>query len=195
MKVIAKQRGNAVPAMTDAQALSAIAQGRLGALAVIYDRYHACLYRFFANATGYAQDVDDLVQMTFFTASRAAGSFDGRDSCRAWLLGIGASLLFRRRRTLARWGRALREFAINQEGVHADVERQILAKGDLNAVARALSGLTERKRVVLLLADLEELPGEEIARVLRIPIGTVWTRLHHARRELRDRLAAEGKWR
>jgi RNA polymerase sigma-70 factor (ECF subfamily) len=191
VKGSAQRRAEANASLSDAQALSEVAQGRVGALAVIYDRHRACLYRFFANATGYAADVEDLVHTTFFSAAKAAAQFDGRDSCKAWLLGIGASLLFRRRRTLARWGRALREFAINQEDVRADAERRILAKGDLNAVARALSGLSEKKRVVLLLADLEELPCEAIAKALDVPIGTVWTRLHHARRELREQLASE----
>jgi RNA polymerase sigma-70 factor (ECF subfamily) len=52
-------------------------------------------------------------------------------------------------------------------------------------VEKAVATLTEAKRVVLLLADLEGFTCEEIAAMLGIPVGTVWTRLHHARRELR----------
>jgi len=44
---------------------------------------------------------------------------------------------------------------------------------------------------VLLLADLEEVSCEEIASALGIPVGTVWTRLHYARRELQQQFAAE----
>ena len=185
-----KRTGTAA-SLTDAEAMSEIAQGRVSALATIYDRYHSCLYRFFANATGHAADVDDLVQTTFLSAAKAAASFDGRDSCRPWLLGIGAGALSRRRRTLARWGRVVREFSLSQLSLHADVERRILAKDGLDAVARALSKLSEKKRVVLLLADLEEVPCEEIARALGVPVGTVWTRLHYARRELQHELALE----
>jgi len=85
----------------------------------------------------------------------------------------------------------VREFSLSQLNLHADVERRILAKDGLDAVARALSKLSEKKRVVLLLADLEEVSCEEIAGALGIPVGTVWTRLHYARRELQQRLAAE----
>jgi RNA polymerase sigma factor (sigma-70 family) len=186
-------RRSAVPGevLSDAQAMQEIALGRVSALAVIYDRYHACLYRFFANATDHAGDVEDLVQSTFLSATKAAGAFDGRESCRPWLLAIAAGLLFRRRRTLARWSRALRDFALIQTGAQADAERRALAKDQLNATARALSKLSEKKRVVLLLADLEDLPCEEIARSLEVPLGTVWTRLHHARRELRMHLRSE----
>ncbi len=185
------QQLNAQSPVTDAQAMSEIAAGRVGALAVIYDRYHASLYRFFSNATGYAADVDDLVQTTFLSAAKAAASFDGRESCRPWLLAIAAGTLSRRRRTLARWGRALHSFTVSQTGRHGEIERHIQAKAELNDVARALSALSEKKRVVLLLAELEEMSCEEIARALHIPVGTVWTRLHHARRELRAQFAEE----
>ena len=177
--------------LSDAQAMKEISLGRVSALAVIYDRYHACLYRFVANATGHAADVEDLVQSTFLSATKAAGAFDGRESCRPWLLAIATGLLFRRRRTLARWSRALRAFTLSQTGAHADAERRVLARDQLNATARALAKLSEKKRVVLLLADLEDLPCEEIARSLGVPIGTVWTRLHHARSELRMHLRLE----
>ena len=40
---------------------------------------------------------------------------------------------------------------------------------------------------------LEDMPCEEVAALLGIPVATVWTRLHHARKELRDHLAAEEK--
>jgi RNA polymerase sigma factor (sigma-70 family) len=182
---------NARSPLTDAQAMREIAAGRVSALAIIYDRYHACLYRFFSNATSYAADVDDLVQTTFLSAAKAASSFDGRESCRPWLLAIAAGTLFRRRRTLARWGRTLRDFALSQSDLHTATERRILAKDELNDVARALSTLSEKKRVVLLLAELEEMPCEEIARALDIPVGTVWTRLHHARRELQAQFERE----
>lgn len=182
---------NARSPLTDAQAMSEIAAGKVSALAIIYDRYHACLYRFFSNATSYAADVDDLVQSTFLSAAKAASSFDGRESCRPWLLAIAAGALFRRRRTLARWARTLRDFALSQTDPHTATERRIQAKDELNDVARALSSLSEKKRVVLLLAELEEMPCEEIARALDIPVGTVWTRLHHARRELQARLDRE----
>ena len=50
---------------------------------------------------------------------------------------------------------------------------------------RGLQQMSEAKRVTLILAEVEGFSCEEIASLLGIPIGTVWTRLHHARRELR----------
>jgi RNA polymerase sigma-70 factor (ECF subfamily) len=55
-------------------------------------------------------------------------------------------------------------------------------------VEQVLSGISEAKRVALLLAEVEGLTCAEIAATLDVPIGTVWTRLHAARRELRRAL-------
>jgi RNA polymerase sigma-70 factor (ECF subfamily) len=55
-------------------------------------------------------------------------------------------------------------------------------------VEQALRRLSEAKRVALLLAEVEGLSCAEIAEALRVPIGTVWTRLHAARREIRGAL-------
>jgi RNA polymerase sigma-70 factor (ECF subfamily) len=59
------------------------------------------------------------------------------------------------------------------------------APGTHGEVARALRTLSDAKRDVLLLADVEGFSAPEIAEMLKIPVGTVWTRLHHGRKELR----------
>jgi RNA polymerase sigma-70 factor (ECF subfamily) len=165
-----------------------VAEGQTSALAALYDRHHAFIRRFVARATNEAHDVEDIVHATFMTAAKAASSFDGRSNCRPWLFGIAARLLHRRRRTLARWSRVLRELAIRQSASHVDPHRYIGARDDLNVLDEALRGLSEAKRVVLCLAEIEGLSCEEIAQALGAPVGTVWTRLHHARRELRRKL-------
>jgi len=174
--------------LADAEAMRRLARGETSALGPIYDRHRAAIWRFVANATGQAHDVDDVVHSTFLTAAKAASSFDGRENCRPWLFGIAVRLLQRRRRTLARWSRALRELAIRQAGTHVDPHRDLSARDDLNAVSTSLNRLSEAKRIVLCLAEVEGLSCDEIARALGVPVGTVWTRLHHARRELRHNL-------
>jgi RNA polymerase sigma-70 factor (ECF subfamily) len=60
-------------------------------------------------------------------------------------------------------------------------------------LADALERLSEPKRIVLLLAETEGLSSDDIAAALHIPVGTVWTRLHHARRDLRRLLGRDGE--
>lgn len=186
-----KQATSLDAAASDASVLEAIAHGRLSALGVLYDRYHEAVANFVRRATNDASDVEDIVHGTFMTAARAAAGFDGRQNCRPWLVGIAARMVYRRNRGLSRWARALRELASREAGRHDDPHRELLARDEVSRLSGALEKLSEPKRVTLLLAESEGLSSEEIAAALKIPVGTVWTRLHHARHELRELLGRE----
>lgn len=173
---------------SDAELMQQLAQGQLGALGELYDRYQAPLRRFLARATRDAHDVDDLVHATFLSAAQCAQRYDGRASCRPWLVGIAAQLLRRRRRALARFVAVLDALKGTRQTA-SDPRPALQARPD---VERALASLSEAKRITLLMAEVEGLSCEEIARALDIPIGTVWTRLHAARRELRRTIEGEG---
>ena len=169
---------------SDAELLQELAKGELGALGELYDRYREPIRRFLARATSDAEDVDDLVHATFLTAAKSAGRYDGRASCRPWLVGIAAQLLRRRRRALGRLLAVLSSLGGARTGV-TDPRPVLQARND---VERALAGISEPKRMALLMAEVEGLSCAEIAAALGVPIGTVWTRLHAARRELRRAL-------
>lgn len=188
-----KRANSANSALTDAAALEALSRGQISALGVLYDRYQASVSSFVRRATNDASDVEDVVHITFMTAARAAGNFDGRQSCRPWLVGIAARLLHRRKRGLSRWARALRELTVREGERHTDPHRELTARDEVNRLSAALEKLSEPKRIVLLLAETEGLCSEDIAAALRIPVGTVWTRLHHARRDLRRLLGRDGE--
>jgi RNA polymerase sigma-70 factor (ECF subfamily) len=175
-----------VPAATDPEIMRRLAGGDTGALGELYDRHSARVRRFLARATADAEDVDDLVHAAFLEAARSAGRYDGRASCHPWLVGIAAQLLRRRRKALGRFlgfvsllGRSRAPAPDPQSALHAR-----------NDVERALQGISEAKRVAFLMLEVEGLTCPEIAAALSIPIGTVWTRLHAARRELRRALEA-----
>jgi RNA polymerase sigma factor (sigma-70 family) len=87
---------------SDPDLLRQLAGGEIGALGELYDRYREPVRRFVARATSDAEDVDDLVHATFLAAAKIASRYDGRASCRPWLVGIAAQLLRRRRRSLGR---------------------------------------------------------------------------------------------
>lgn len=170
---------------TDAMLLAALSQGDMSALGALYDRYCVAVYEFVRRATNDADDVDDLVQATFLTAAKTVSSHDGKQNCRPWLVGIAARVLYRRKRSLSRWARALRELTERDSGKFSDPHRELSARDEVQRLSEALAKLSEAKRVVLLLAEAEDQSSEDIAKALQVPIGTVWTRLHHARRDLR----------
>ena len=182
------RKSTAASATTDGEALVALAGGEIGALGVIYDRHRASVFQFVARALGNPADVEDVVHATFMTAAKASASFDGRETCRPWLIGIAARLVHRRRRSLFRLGRALGELTFHETHRVVDPVRQLGARDQVAQVARALQKLSAAKRLVLLLTEVEGLSCQDVAAALEIPIGTVWTRLHHARKELQLRL-------
>ena len=85
------------PQTSDAELMQQLAKGQLGALGELYDRYQAGLRSFLGRATRDSHDVDDLLHATFLAAAKTAERYDGRSSCRPWLVGIAAQLLRRRR--------------------------------------------------------------------------------------------------
>jgi RNA polymerase sigma-70 factor (ECF subfamily) len=173
----------------DAEILRQLANGEIGALGELYDRYSETIRRFVTRATSSAEDVDDLVHATFLGAAQSAGRYDGRPSCRPWLVGIAAQLVRRRRQSFGRFMAVLTSLR-GVGATTADPRPALQARTDLD---RALAGISEAKRVTILMAEVEGLSCAEIAEALEIPVGTVWTRLHAARRELRRALEEEGE--
>jgi RNA polymerase sigma-70 factor (ECF subfamily) len=170
----------------DAELLAHVAAGDLSDLGVLFDRHALHVRRFLGLLGVGAGDVDDLVQATFLTVLDAAGTFRGAGSARAWLLGLAANVARRHRRSLMRMAARIAAWAREP---HPDSEATASDSLDVRErsarAARALARLTAKKREVFVMVVMEGLPAEAVAQALDVPVGTVWTRLHHARRELR----------
>lgn len=147
------------------------------------------LYNFALYLTRRPPDAEDLVQETYLRAFRFAHRFEPGTHLRAWLFQIlrNTFLTFYRRES--------RELAVLDKEVGDGLEEawaiELVVSSVPTAVdlERALGDLPEEFRSVVLLADLEEFPLGEIARIMDIPVGTVKSRLFRARRILRRRLA------
>jgi len=174
----------AAQATPDPEIMRRLAAGDSGALGELYDRHCHSVRRFLAQVTANAEDVDDLTHAAFLAAAEIAGRYDGRPSCRPWLIGIAAQMLRRRKRMFGRF-RAFLSSLGGAQTPSADPARGFQERTD---IGRALLAISEPKRVTFLMAEVEGLTCPEIAAALKIPIGTVWTRLHAARRELRQAL-------
>jgi RNA polymerase sigma-70 factor (ECF subfamily) len=178
---------------TDAELLAAVASGHLGALGELYDRYARDVWRAVRRSLPNDADVDDVVHATFLNLPRIAGSYDGRASCRNWLCGIGVRLAMRHRRGAGRLQRMLGSFAQTFIGRKvSDPEQRASNNQELVVLNRALAQLSEKKRAVFVLVELEGLSATEAATALEIPAVTARTRLFHARRELQQALKRGG---
>ena len=129
-------------------------------------------------------DADDLVQETFARAIAARRSYQAGSNGRAWLCRILCNLAVSEQRRRARDER-LRTRVIAMSPALAADEPPPRALEDAELIA-ALATLAPCDRRILELAELEELSYREIARALECPLGTVMSRLHRARRRLRE---------
>jgi RNA polymerase sigma factor (sigma-70 family) len=184
----------ATPAPADCELVAAIARGSLEALGELFERHEPAVRCYLGRLGVGASDVDDLVQATFLEVVRAAGRFDPSYPARNWIFGIASLMLRRHRRSMARAAARLAAWAglLRHEPARVATPVEIVeSEAALARVERAFARLSAKKREVFVLVTLEGLSGEEVAAALGIPVNTVWTRLHHARLELRAGLERE----
>ena len=171
--------------LSDEALLAACGTGDAAALGALYDRFHEAVFRFAGRLVGDELARDDLVQSTFLEVRRTAATFRGTSSVRTWIFGVAANVARHARRSerraRARQARFLADAAGPMRAVDAEVEeRRLLAR-----VEAACAALPHDLQVAFVLCDLEHVPGDEVARMLGIPPGTLWRRLHTARKTIR----------
>jgi len=180
---------SAQSAPRDGDLVAAVGRDDLEALGKLFERYEPLLRRYFGRLGVAPGDVDDVIQAVFLEVMRAAERYDSQYSVKSWLCGIATIMARRHHRSLARWTARMAAWA-GVETKDAIATPYEIVEHDQAAriLERALAGLSEKKREVFVLVTLEGLSGEEAARALGVPLKTVWTRLHYARRELRAAL-------
>lgn len=125
---------------------------------------------------------EDVAQETFLTAHRKARSFRGEGSVRSWLFRIA---IHRALDELRRRGRKSEVELTDAGGPLHEPHQGLEAGWNLD---RALAVLTPEHRTALILREVEGLSYREIAEALGWPVGTVATRIHRARTELKELL-------
>lgn len=153
------------------------------------------LYRVALSLTHHHADAEDLVQDTLVRAYRSIDRFDGRHP-RAWLYTILRNTNINRQRrrrpellhdpdtTLAR--------VAATESAGGNVEDGVMDRTFDSVVDASLQDLSPKYRQVVELVDIDGLTYEEAADTLGVPVGTVMSRLHRARRRMREQLAEAG---
>ncbi len=165
------------------------------AFAAIFDRHAPAIHGYLSRRVGAV--ADDLLSETFLTAFRKRGEYrPDRVDVRPWLYGIAANLVLRHRRDeVVRYRGLARSSASRSPAGLGSAEELDLAVDRVDAermrplLAAALADLDARDRDVLLLLAWGHLSHAEVASALGIPLGTVRSRLHRARRQLTERLA------
>jgi RNA polymerase sigma factor (sigma-70 family) len=164
-------------------------QGDKHSFRLLYSR-HQQRVRVILYQLGEVSALDDLVQEVFLRAWKGLPKFRRSAKFSTWIYRIAWNVASDQRQAIAR-GRT----QIQTLTTHAPVQQMapdVMQLHYQDLVQRGLITLSFDHRTVLTLHDLEEIPQKEIAEILAIPIGTVKSRLFHARAAMRQFLELEG---
>lgn len=160
---------------------------------VIFDRHYDAVVRFAAGRVGEVHAHDVAAEVFVRAFDRRHLFREDRRSALPWLFGIATNVTRERRRKEARGAFALRRAAVEEpaeETFDVAAAARLDAAATRPALAYGLGRLSDDEYQVLMLAALGDLTYEAMAADLGIPVGTVRSRLHRARRRMRDFLAA-----
>lgn len=184
------------PLPTDDQTLiDRCRSGDAAAFEPLVQKYRDRAWRLAFHVLRDREDAWDVTQEAFVRAWQALPSFRGQSAFYTWLFRIVVNVASDRARQRAARGRAFGTERVPEE----DWERAMVDQGaapddearraeERERITQALAALPEHHRTIIMLSDLEGLSYREIAEVLDVPMGTVMSRLHHARKRLRGLL-------
>ncbi len=137
-------------------------------------------------------DAEDVAQDVMEVALRQIGTFRGDSAVGTWLYAIARNVIRNRRRKQALW-RWIGFGSIPEPAADDPAADEVLdARQRRRAVQHALEHLNEVHREALVLVELDGRSAAEVAEILDVPVGTVYSRVHHAKRDLAAALAREG---
>lgn len=185
--------GDAHPVEIDDQALiERCRNGEVAAFEPLVAKYRDRVWRLAFNVLRDREDAWDVTQDAFIRAWQALPSFRGQSAFYTWLFRIVVNVASDRARQRAARGRALGTERIPEEDWERTMVDESAAPDDearraeeRQRITQALAALPEHHRTIIMLSDLEGLSYREIAEVLHVPMGTVMSRLHNARKRLR----------
>ena len=179
----------------DREAVRRVQAGETEAFEVLVEKYKRKTFRLAFQVLRDQEEALDVAQEAFVKAFRSLPKFKGESAFYTWLFRIAMNVaLDRRRQRVTRaksmgaedvppeeWERSAVSEDRGPDDEAASAERR-------ERIARALESLSEHHRSIIILSDIEGLSYREIAEVLEVPMGTVMSRLHNARKRLRDAL-------
>jgi RNA polymerase sigma-70 factor (ECF subfamily) len=171
--------------------------GDRSAFSRLVERHQRRLFRLALGIVHNREDAADVVQETFLKIHQSLAGFKGASAFATWSHRIAVNLAIDTRRRSGRTEHvAVHEGMITDEAVQRDLyapssaspQKQVFRQELSGKIEQAWAGLSEQHREILRLRELEELSYESIATVLKIPKGTVMSRLFHARQRMQDAL-------
>jgi len=164
-----------------------IQQGDMVAFNEMVDNYKDRLMNVLGRMLMNAEEAEDIVQETFIRVHQHRQSFDFRHCFSTWIYTIALNL---GRNELRRRKRVKFQDIFDMQGREAEISVEMKTSSNVRQILdREIESLPEKYKTAFMLRDVEELSYEEVAEIMRVPLGTVKSRVNRARAILRDRLA------
>lgn len=161
--------------------------GDRAALGELFDRFHQTVYRFLSRYLRLNNpDLDDLVQAVFLEVMRAAPRFRSDSAVSSWILGIAVNVARHYVRSEARRNAFLRREDLGSAHPSTTPEALTERAEFLRRIQQAILDLPEHLRAPFVMCEVEGIGGSEAARILNLREGTLWRRLHDARKLIRQ---------
>lgn len=165
--------------------------GHSKAFDILYNRYYNQVYAYCSRLLRGKHEVDDAVQQVFLEAWRSMGRFEGRSLFSTWLtkIAIHTCLSFHRKsgKIILVTQDSDRSYEQVNRSLWGDTkstpDQQVFNNERKAIINKLLKRMTNKKKVVFMMSDMQGMTAPEISSILKIPDATVRTRLFHARKE------------
>jgi RNA polymerase sigma-70 factor (ECF subfamily) len=166
--------------------MEAVQRGDMVAFNSIVDRYKDRLMNVIGRMLSSTEEAEDVVQETFVRVYQHRQSFNFQHCFSTWIYTIALNLA----RNELRKRKRFKFLDINDmQGAESELAVEMKLPSRVpQALEAAIQGLPEKYRTAFMLRDLQEMPYEEVAKVLNVPLGTVKSRVNRARMMLKDEL-------
>jgi len=153
------------------------------------DKYGKDIFAFCCHMTGNRSEAEELYQDTFLKAMEILPKIQYDDNPKSFLLSVALRLWKNKKRKRAWRMRIAPMVAFEEALTEAPVVEEVMLQKEQNEFIRSkVAELEEKYRIPIYLFYAEQLKLEEIAKILKLPVGTVKTRLHTARKMLKKEL-------
>jgi RNA polymerase sigma-70 factor (ECF subfamily) len=177
------------PAAGDAGLVARLRAGRPEAFEELVIAHQHRVFGVALRMLGSRAEAEDVAQEVFLRVHRSIGEFRGEARLSTWLYAITSRLCLNRLASAdRRRARDGEDILLRLPSRGADAAAEAERREVEAALQRAIAELPDDRRIVVVLRDLEGLAYEEIAEALGVELGTVRSRLHRARTELKDRM-------
>ena len=164
--------------------MAAVGAGEVQKLAVLFERHHRGLFRYFVSMNRNRELSEDLVQDVFFRMLRYRASYDAQQSFTAWMYQIARNASVDSAQKRKGEVMCIDEFTEHKADPAPGPEESAVLTQDLRLLRLALDRLPADKREILVLSRFQEMKYEDIAAALNCEVGAVKVRVYRAVRAL-----------